>query len=136
VEGFQAHPAGSWFKTEQTQMSDDLVNSSCGQTGLLTTVSSLKVARGGDSREKAGLTAGGIYKVITHLGLFGFEPTTRRMCLEALHPGASVEEVTERTDFEMLIPDEIQHTQPPTEEELRILRELDPDQRYTGAKEE
>jgi glutaconate CoA-transferase, subunit B len=92
--------------------------------------------QGGDSREKAGLTAGGIYRVITHLGMFDFDPTTRRMRLEALHPGAKVEEVQENTGFEMLIPDEIGHTDPPTEEELRILRELDPDQRYTRAKDE
>jgi glutaconate CoA-transferase subunit B len=68
--------------------------------------------------------------------MFDFDPTTRRMRLEALHPGAEVEEVQENTGFEMLIPDEIGHTDPPTEEELRILRELDPDQRYTRAKEE
>ena len=36
----------------------------------------------------------------------------------------------------MLIPDEIQYTVLPTEQELRILRELDPDQRYTRAKDE
>ncbi len=91
--------------------------------------------QGGDSREKAGLTAGGIYRVITHLGMFDFDPNTRRMRLESLHPGAQVEEVQENTGFEMLIPDEIRHTDPPTEEELRILRELDPDQRYTRAKD-
>jgi glutaconate CoA-transferase subunit B len=90
---------------------------------------------GGDSREKAGLIVGGVYKVITHLGLFGFDEETRRMRLEALHPGATVEQVQERTDFEMLIPDKIPVTDPPTEEELRILRELDPDQRYTTPKE-
>jgi len=90
---------------------------------------------GGDSREKAGLTVGGVYKVITHLGLFGFDEETRRMRLEALHPGATVEQVQERTDFEMLIPEKIPVTDPPTEEELRILRELDPDQRYTTPKE-
>jgi len=58
------------------------------------------------------------------------------MRLEALHPGAEVEGVQESTGFEMLIPDEIRHTDRPTEEELRILRELDPDQRYTRAKDE
>jgi len=90
---------------------------------------------GGDSREKAGLTEGGVYQVITHLGIFGFDKTTRRMCLQALHPGASVEEVKERTGFEVLIPEDLSYTDPPTEEELRILRELDPDQRYTSPKE-
>jgi len=90
---------------------------------------------GGDSREKAGLTEGGVYQVITHLGIFGFDKTTRRMCLQALHPGASVEEVKERTGFEVLIPEDLSYTDSPTEEELRILRELDPDQRYTSPKE-
>jgi len=91
---------------------------------------------GGDTREKAGLTMGGTYKVITHLGIFGFDEKTRRMRLESLHPGATVEEVKDRTGFDLLIPDKIQHTKPPTKEELRVLRELDPDQRYTRPKEE
>jgi glutaconate CoA-transferase subunit B len=91
---------------------------------------------GGDSREKAGMPVGGTYKVITHLGIFGFDEKTRRMRLEGLHPGATVEEVKERTGFDLLIPDKIQHTKPPTAEELRILRELDPDQRYTRPREE
>jgi len=91
---------------------------------------------GGDSREKSGMTVGGTYKVITHLGILGFDEKTRRMRLEALHPGATVEEVKDRTGFDLLIPDKIQYTKPPTEEELQILRELDPDQRYTRPREE
>lgn len=91
---------------------------------------------GGESREKAGLTAGGVHQVITHLGIFDFDPKTRRMQIKALHPGATVEAVQERTGFEMLVPEEIPYTEPPTEEELRILRELDPEQRYTRPREE
>jgi glutaconate CoA-transferase subunit B len=91
---------------------------------------------GADSREKSGLKVGGVYKVITHLGIFGFDEKTRRMRLEALHPGATVEEVVARTGFDLIIPKEVPVTEPPTKEELRILRELDPDQRYTKAKEE
>jgi len=92
--------------------------------------------QGGDSREKAGLTEGGVYKVITHLGIFGFDEETRRMRLEALHPGAGVEDVKDRTGFELIIPGDLPYTEPPTEEELRILRELDPDQRYTRPRED
>jgi len=55
--------------------------------------------KGGDSRVKSGLVSGGAYKVITHLGIFGFEEKTRRMRLETLHPGATVEEVNARTGF-------------------------------------
>jgi glutaconate CoA-transferase subunit B len=92
--------------------------------------------QGGDSRERAGLTVGGVYKVITHLGVFGFDEETKRMRVEALHPGANLDEVKERTGFELVVPDNLPNTEPPTEEELRILRVLDPDQRYTKAKEE
>jgi len=91
--------------------------------------------QGGDTRKKAGLLAGGPYKVITHLGIFGFDERSKRMRLETLHPGVTVEEVKERTGFELLIPDKITYTEPPTDEELRNLRELDPDQRYTKPKE-
>ena len=92
--------------------------------------------QGGDSRARAGLPVGGVYKVITHLGVFDFDEETKRMRVEALHPGASLEEVKERTGFELVVPDNIPNTEPPTEEELRILRILDPDQRYTKAQEE
>jgi len=92
--------------------------------------------QGGDSREKAGLTVGGVYQVITHLGIFGFDKETRRMCIQALHPGVDIEEVKERTGFELIIPDDLPRTEPPSQEELRILRELDPDKRYTTPKEE
>ena len=92
--------------------------------------------QGGDSRERAGLQVGGVYKVITHLGLFDFDPKSRRMRLEALHPGATVEDVRDRTGFDVIIPERVRYTQTPTAEELRILRQLDPDQRYTKAKEE
>jgi len=92
--------------------------------------------QGGDTRKKAGLVVGGTYKVITHLGIFGFDEQSKKMRLETLHPGVTVEEVRERTGFELLIPDQISYTKAPTDEELRILRELDPDQRYTKPKEE
>lgn len=92
--------------------------------------------QGGNTRKKAGLTVGGPYKVITHLGIFGFDEQSKRMQLETLHPGITVEEVKERTGFDLLIPEKIPYTKPPTDHELRILRELDPDQRYTRPKEE
>jgi glutaconate CoA-transferase subunit B len=92
--------------------------------------------QGGNSREEAGLLVGGVHQVITHLGLFGFDKTTKRMSVEALHPGVRLEDVQERTDFDMVVPDDIPVTTPPSEEELRVLRELDPDKRYTTPKED
>jgi len=92
--------------------------------------------QGGTSRKDAGLLAGGIYKVITHLGIFGFEKKSKRMSLETLHPSASIEEVKERTCFELVMPDTIEYTKEPTEEELITLRELDPEKKYTAPKKE
>src|SRR5713101_3295349 len=60
---------------------------------------------GGDSRRRSGLLFGGVSRVVTTLGLFGFEPGSRRMRLEALHPGVTVDELKANTGFEVLVAD-------------------------------
>jgi len=46
--------------------------------------------------------------------------------VESIHPGCTLEDVQQNTGFELIVKD-IQTTLPPTEEELRILREeVDP----------
>ena len=83
---------------------------------------------GPGAREAVGLPAGtGPYKVITNLAVLGFHDETKRMQVESLHPGIGVDEVHANTGFELLEADEIAASEPPTEEELRILREdVDP----------
>jgi len=56
---------------------------------------------GGESRRKSGLLFGGVSRVVTTLGVFGFEPESRRMRLEALHPGVSVDDIQANTGFEL-----------------------------------
>jgi len=85
---------------------------------------------GGESRRKAGLLFGRVTRVVTNLGLFGFDEATKAMRLEALHPGVSVEDVTANTGFELLIPERVAVTEPPSQEELALLRSLDPDRRF------
>jgi len=87
---------------------------------------------GGESRRDSGLIAGGMSRVVTDLGLFGFEDHSKRMTLLALHPGATVAQVRENTGFDMLIAADLQATDPPTEAELAVLRHLDPDRLYTA----
>jgi glutaconate CoA-transferase subunit B len=53
---------------------------------------------GGDSRVKSGLLFGGVSRMVTTLGVFDFDPDTRRMRLAALHPGVSVEDVRRTPD--------------------------------------
>ena len=82
---------------------------------------------GDGAREAAGLPEGGPYKIITDLGVMGFDEKTRAMRIDALHPGVDVEKVQSETGFELIVPDEIGRTEPPSEEDLRILRdEVDP----------
>lgn len=83
---------------------------------------------GPGARERVGLPEGsGPYRVITQLGVYGFDPETKRMMLVALHPGVTVEDVAENSAFEILVPDEVDVTEPPTMEELRLLHEeIDP----------
>lgn len=85
---------------------------------------------GGTSRADSGLIAGSTYKVITDLCVLGFDEVTKRMKLEALHPGVEVSQVLENTGFEPIVPNDIATTEPPTKEELRILNEIDPDGMY------
>jgi glutaconate CoA-transferase subunit B len=67
---------------------------------------------------------------VTTLGLFGFEPESRRMRLEALHPGVSVDDVKANTGFEVLVSAQLTTTKPPTAKELNILRMLDPARQF------
>jgi glutaconate CoA-transferase subunit B len=85
---------------------------------------------GGESRRASGLLFGGVSRVVTTLGLFGFEPESRRMRLEALHPGVSVDDVKANTGFEVLVSAQLTTTKPPTAKELNILRMLDPARQF------
>lgn len=87
---------------------------------------------GPGAREAAGLPPGtGPYRVVTTLGVFGYHPETLRMMLIGLNPGVTVEDVQKNTGFEVLVADELRENPPPTEEELRLLREVvDPEGLY------
>ena len=83
---------------------------------------------GPGAREAAGLPKdSGPYKVITNLAVMGFNDDTKRMQVESLNPGVSFETVQENTGFEIGRADSVGQTEPPREDELRILREdVDP----------
>jgi len=87
---------------------------------------------GGDSRQRSGLLWGGVSRVVTTLGLFGFDPASRRMRLDAVHAGVTVDEVRAQTPFELLVADAVATTAPPSEDELAVLRALDPGRQFLG----
>ncbi len=91
---------------------------------------------GGDARERAGLLGGGPSRVITDLAILGFEPVSKRMQLESLHPGVTLDEVRKETGFELLVPSRFPATEPPTREQIRLLREkIDPEGEYLAPPE-
>lgn len=82
---------------------------------------------GPGAREAVGLSPGtGPYRVITQLGVYGFDADSCRMTLLATHPGVSVDEVQANSSFEIIIPDQVETSEPPSPEVCRILREIDP----------
>src|SRR6516165_6033499 len=87
---------------------------------------------GNSSRRDAGLIAGGMYRVVTDLGMLGFDEGSKRMKLLAVHPGATAEQVQQNTGFKLLVAADLRITDPPTENELAVLRHLDPDRVYTA----
>jgi glutaconate CoA-transferase, subunit B len=83
---------------------------------------------GPGEREKVGLPKGtGPWRVVTQLGIFGFDDKTKRIKLVSVHPGVTVENVKENSSFEILIPSDVPTTPEPPKEYLRLLREeIDP----------
>ncbi len=83
---------------------------------------------GPGSREKAGLPRGsGPYRVITQLGVYGFDDKTKKLKLISLHPNASVDEIKENSSFNIIIPGKVKRSPEPGPQDLKILRqEIDP----------
>ena len=82
---------------------------------------------GPGSREANGLPLNtGPYRVITQLGVYGFEEKSKQLELLALHPGVSISEALAASSCEILVSDSVSTTPEPTDEQLRILRTIDP----------
>ena len=69
--------------------------------------------------------------VVTNLGVYRFDDDGE-MFLASLHPGVSVRDARDNTAWELRVAKDCGETAPPTEEELRLVREeLDPEGAYT-----
>ena len=83
---------------------------------------------GGNSRQDAGLRSGtGPYAVITTLGIFKFDDNTKEMYLDTYYPKTSIQEIKEGFQWDIKISGNVKAADPPTQEEIRVLREeIDP----------
>lgn len=82
---------------------------------------------GGDSRAKYGLPGGGPKLIVTNMAVLDFEETTKRMRIQSIHPGFTIDQIKDNCGFELVIPKDVPLTEPPTKEQVDILRRvLDP----------
>jgi len=65
--------------------------------------------------------------LISPMGIFDFDTPDRRMRLRSVNPGYTAPDVQAKTGFELVVPDVVPATPPPTAEQLRIIREIDRD---------
>ncbi|TDA70329.1 MAG: hypothetical protein D9V47_01980 [Clostridia bacterium] len=81
----------------------------------------------GPERREGWIKWGVPYRVFSNLGIFDFDPDTGRMRLAGLYQGVSLNDVVANTGFELVIPDPVPVADPPTPQELKVLRqEIDP----------
>ncbi len=77
-------------------------------------------------RIAAGLKPGKV-RLISDLGAFELDPDERMFRLVSLHPGVTLDAIKENTGGEFLVADPLPETEPPSAEELRLIRNhIDP----------
>lgn len=87
-------------------------------------VTSVGYGRGAGDRERLGLTGRGPTLVITDLGVLEPDPDTCELVLTRLHPGVEVAQAREATGWNLAVADDVGLEQPPTDDELAVLRAL------------
>jgi glutaconate CoA-transferase subunit B len=87
-------------------------------------VTSVGHGQGGGSRGRLGYQGAGPTAIITDLGILRPDPETREFTLVSLHPGATVERAREATGWDLEVARSLGETEPPTREEVEILRDL------------
>ena len=59
---------------------------------------------------------------MTPLCVLDFAEESKRLRLRSLRPGVSVAAVQAQTNFQLVVPEQVPTTDPPTPEELQVLR--------------
>jgi len=84
-----------------------------------------------NARYNAGLQGKGPYRVITTKAILDFDKETNRMRILQTFPGETIESIQAATGFELLVAPNVSTFEPPTIEEVRMIREdIDPTQAF------
>ena len=87
---------------------------------------------GGSWRARTGLAGGGPAAVITDRGVLRFDAETGEAELRSVHGGSTPDDVAAATGWPLRIAAPCPATVPPTDDEIAILRSLDPDRFWLG----
>ena len=97
---------------------------------VLATINSLigEALDGAGAREKWGMAPGtGPEVIITNKAVLKFDADTKEAYLASYHPDCTIEEILANTPWDLKVAEDVHPTLPPTDKELRALREvLDP----------
>lgn len=87
-------------------------------------VTSVGYGDGPGARERLGLRGRGPVLVVTDLGVLEPDPHTCERTLTRIHPGVDLADVRAATGWDLAVREPLQVTEPPTTEELELLRSL------------
>ncbi len=86
-----------------------------------------QVPGGIKGRRARGINGGGPLIVVSNLAAMDFDEETGVMRVKSIHPGVNVEQIQENTGFALVMPKSIPETEPPTEEQVELIRtKIDP----------
>lgn len=77
---------------------------------------------GPGARQRAGLPPGGITCVVTNMAVLRFDDVSKEMYLDRFYPGITPQQILDHMEFPVDV-SRARQADPPTEEELRLLRD-------------
>lgn len=84
-------------------------------------------------RRQVGLPRGGPSTVITTLGVLRFDPNTCEMVLSSTHPGVTIDQVLQNTNWPLRVAEDLSRTPLPRSHELEMLKRFDPHGYWSGS---
>jgi glutaconate CoA-transferase subunit B len=95
-------------------------------------ITSVGFGSGAGDRERLGLRGAGPRTVITDLGVLEPDPDSCELTLTRLHPGVDLARARAATGWPLAVSADLVETEPPTAEELAVLRHLEATKGQTG----
>ncbi len=87
---------------------------------------------GPGEREKCGMIGGGPDCVVSTMGVYRFDQKTKEMYLAEYFPGQSVDRIKANCAWDLKVSPKVAETTSPTDQEVKVLRGIDPTGFYLG----